>query len=52
MGQMEQAITCYKQALSIAQEIGERQNEGAWFSSLGMSYHIMGQIERAIKYYQ
>ena len=49
---MEQAISYYQQALSIAQEIGDRRNEGDCLGSLGKAYADLGQVDRAIQYYQ
>ena len=38
LGQTQQAIAHYEQALAIARETGNRNNEGLWLGSLGASY--------------
>ncbi len=50
LGQVEKAIEYYQQALSIDQEIGYRQGEGADLGSLGLAYRDLGQVEKARKY--
>jgi tetratricopeptide (TPR) repeat protein len=49
LGQVEQAIEYYSQALEIAREIGDRQGEGAALGNLGSSYIILEQVKEAIK---
>ncbi len=41
----------YDKALAIAQEIGDRRNEGALLGNLGTAYRDIGQVEKAIEYY-
>jgi tetratricopeptide (TPR) repeat protein len=48
LGQVEQAIEFHEQALAIACEIGDRQNEGIY---LGLAYQVLGQTQRIIKSY-
>jgi len=43
-GQIERAIKHYEQALTIAREICDQFNEGAWLSNLGLAHRDMGQI--------
>ena len=52
LGQVEKAIQYYEKALAIAQEIGDRRNEGRWLGYLGSAYSDLGQIEKAIQYYE
>ncbi len=52
LGQVEKAIKYYEKALGIAQEIGDRRNEGTWLRNLGLAYTDLGQVENAIEYYE
>ena len=52
LGQTEQAIEHYQQALAIARETGDRGDEGAWLGNLGNIYADLGQTEQAIEHYQ
>jgi tetratricopeptide (TPR) repeat protein len=51
LGQMEQGIAFYKQALVVLCEVGYRQDEGLGLMNLGEAYHDLGQVERAIEHY-
>jgi len=64
LGQVERAIEYHEQALIIAQEICAastehsaewmvaRRGEGNALGNLGIAYHTLGQMERAIEYHQ
>ena len=52
IGSYKKSLECSKKALKIAQEIGDRQNEGAWLGNLGNAYYSLGEVERAIEYYE
>ena len=52
LGQVEQAIEYYKQALTICGEIGHRPDEGNALGNLGNAYSALGQVERAIEYHE
>jgi len=52
LGQMEQAIENYEQALAISREIGDRHNEGALLGGLGNAYRGLGQVKQAIENYE
>jgi tetratricopeptide (TPR) repeat protein len=52
LGQVEQAIGYYEQALAIVREIGDRHGEGAVLGNLGAAYYRLGQVEQAIGYYE
>ena len=52
LGQVEKAIEYHQQALDIAKEIGDREDEGANLGNLGLAYTNLGQIEKAIEYLQ
>ncbi|MBN1482773.1 tetratricopeptide repeat protein [candidate division KSB1 bacterium] len=52
LGQVEQAIKHYQQALAIHREIGYRQGEAAALGNLGLAYSALGQVEQAIDYHQ
>jgi tetratricopeptide (TPR) repeat protein len=52
LGEVEQAISYYEQALEIAREIGDRQTEINQLGSLGLIHRDSGQISEARKYLQ
>jgi CHAT domain-containing protein/Tfp pilus assembly protein PilF len=52
LGQYERSINYYEQALSIAQEIGDRNMEGSTLGNLGITYDSLGQYATAIDYYE
>jgi tetratricopeptide (TPR) repeat protein len=52
MGQVDQAIKFYEQALAIAREIGDRSGESTRLGHLGIAYSVRGELDRAIGYYQ
>jgi len=52
MGQVQEAISCYEQALAIARQAKDRQGEGAWLGGLGSCYDDLGQTARAIEYHE
>jgi CHAT domain-containing protein len=52
LGQYEQALSYYQQALPIQQEIGDRRNEGVTLNNIGAVYDSLGQYQEALSYYQ
>ena len=52
VGQHQQAIAYYEQALVTARETGDRQGEGNILGSLAITHQIMGQIPRATELYE
>jgi hypothetical protein len=52
LGQAEQAIGFYEQALMIHREIGNRGGEGRALGNLGNAYADLGQVEKAIGFYE
>jgi tetratricopeptide (TPR) repeat protein len=48
----EKAIGCYRQALTIAREIGLRKEEGDILGSLGNAYCFQQKLEQAIETYE
>ena len=44
---MQQAISYHLKALAIAQEIGDRRNEGNWLANMGAAYEELGDTARA-----
>ncbi|MEH2079963.1 MAG: NB-ARC domain-containing protein, partial [Nostoc sp.] len=55
IGNSEQAIKYHQESLSIARELGDRQQEAGSLCNLGHSYSLQGQkqdYEQAIKCYQ
>ena len=51
LGQMEQAVKFYKQALAISREIGDRSKVATGLANLGNAYHLLGQVDWAIEHY-
>ena len=45
-------VTILGQALDAARGLGDRSQEGAVLGSLGSAYWNLGQVEKAIEYYQ
>ena len=41
-----------EKALDISREIGDRENEGCWLGNIGLTYVNLGQIEKAMVYYE
>jgi tetratricopeptide (TPR) repeat protein len=52
MGQYQQAIDHYEEALALAQSRHVRSGECAWLTSLGGCYQMLGEVRRAIGYYE
>ncbi|VXD13575.1 hypothetical protein PL8927_270041 [Planktothrix serta PCC 8927] len=50
--QYRQALQSWQQALTIYQEIGDRQGEGNALNRLGLAYGSLGQNQQAIDYHQ
>jgi tetratricopeptide (TPR) repeat protein len=48
LGQFTRAIDLFEQALAIARQIGDRQNEATYLGNLANSYDDLGQIPRSI----
>ncbi len=48
---VSKAIEYYEQALSIAQNIGDRQGEVAAFGNLGVAYKVIGEPHKAVDFY-
>ena len=51
LGQTQQAIAHYEQALAIARKTGNRNDEGLWLGNLGTSYAALGP-QQAIAHYE
>jgi tetratricopeptide (TPR) repeat protein len=49
LGQAEKAVKFQEEALTIARQTSDRQNEGVWLGNLGVTYRELGQAEKAIK---
>jgi tetratricopeptide (TPR) repeat protein len=52
IGQVQQAITFYQQALIIARELDDRRGEATRLGHLGIAYAHLGEDDHAIEYYQ
>ncbi len=50
--QYRPALQSWQQALTIYQEIGDRQGEGNALGGLGVAYNSLGQYQQAIEYHQ
>jgi tetratricopeptide (TPR) repeat protein len=50
LGQVEQAMEHYEQALTIAREIGDRYFEGTWLYYLGDLYKNQANLPLARRY--
>lgn len=50
VGQVEQAIQFYEQALASAREVGDQRSEGNWLGNLGLAYRDLDQIDLARQY--
>ena len=51
-GQYQQALNLYRQALSIAHEIGNRTMELTTIGNLGITFHNLGRYQQAIYSFQ
>ncbi len=47
LGQVDQAIEYYEQALVISREIGDRQGEGADLGNLGRAYRALARLHQS-----
>ncbi|MBI3942030.1 MAG: tetratricopeptide repeat protein [Chloroflexi bacterium] len=50
--QTRQALACYKDALIIAQSIGDEENAALWSGNLGVAHSALGEHQKAIHYYE
>ena len=51
LGQLEKALECYEQALSIHEEIGNRPLQATTLNNIGLVYDRLRQPEKALEYY-
>jgi tetratricopeptide (TPR) repeat protein len=49
LGQLNRAVGFFKNALTIAREIGNRQEEGVQLGNLGFAYRGLGYFEQAVE---
>ena len=52
LGQKQEALQYYQQALAIYREVGDRGGEGTTLNNLGRVYHALGKKQEALQYYQ
>ena len=52
LGQKQEALKYYGQALAIFGEVGDRGGEGITLNNLGLVYDDLGQKQEALKYYE
>jgi tetratricopeptide (TPR) repeat protein len=50
IGQVDQAIKYYEQALAGAREVGDQRSEGNWLGNLGLAYRDLDEIDLARQY--
>ncbi len=43
VGEDNQAIKYYEEAITVAKQVGDRQSEGKWLGPLGIAYRSQGQ---------
>lgn len=52
IGEISEAVINYKKALTLSQEIKDRDSESVWLSNLGNGYAVLGEIDKAIECYE
>ena len=52
LGEMEEAVDYYQQALVIARHLGDRRNERNHLGNLGNAYLLLGEMETAAGHFQ
>src|SRR6266851_4032398 len=52
LGQKQEALRYYQQALAITREVGDRGGEGTILNNLGAVYDDLGQKQEALRYYE
>jgi len=52
ISEYESTVVFYEQALSIARDIGDKQNEGKWLGNLGIAYDSFGDYQKAIEFHE
>jgi len=52
IGQVQEALQTFEQALVIYRAIGDRQGEGAVLNNIGLVYDNLGQYPQSLKYYE
>lgn len=52
IGEFKTAIKFFEQGVKVAQEIGQKQKEGAWFGSIGTAYLSLGEFTKSIEYFE
>jgi tetratricopeptide (TPR) repeat protein len=52
LGQKQEALRYYEQALAIWREVGDRRGEGSTLNNLGLVYDDLGQKQEALQYYE
>jgi tetratricopeptide (TPR) repeat protein len=52
LGEIEEAVDYYQQALVIARHLGDRRNEATHLGNLGNAYLLLGQMEKAVEHFE
>ncbi len=47
-----ESIKCYKEALEIHRELGDKRGEGSDLANIGVVYEDIGEYDKALKYYE
>ncbi len=51
-GHWTERLIVNETGLQVARKQGNRESEGAWMGNLGLAYRDLGQVEKAIGYYE
>jgi tetratricopeptide (TPR) repeat protein len=52
LGEPHEALTLYREALTMYEEVGDRAGQAATLSNIGLVYNGMGDGQQALAYYQ
>ena len=52
LGQKQEALGYYEQALRIRREVGDRRGQGVALNNLGLMYNTLGQQQEALSYFE
>ncbi|MCK4505158.1 MAG: tetratricopeptide repeat protein [Candidatus Aegiribacteria sp.] len=51
-GRLEEALDCYRRAIDLHREIGDRKNEGIALGNMGILTRIQGNLQESGEYFQ
>ena len=52
LGEPQQALDYYKQALALHQAVGDRSGEDATLNNIGVVYHLLGEMQQVLDCYE